>query len=71
MQRMVLRHVIEGSSSSEIAERLGISCRTVEDHRAGLLKRLSFKSTRELIVYALRHEAEWNPDSRCRELQNY
>lgn len=44
--------VVEGLSSSEIAERLFISPKTVENHRASIMHKLDLHSTIELVRYA-------------------
>jgi two-component system response regulator NreC len=53
-EREVLQLAAESSSSTEIAERLGISPRTVETHRANLMRKLGLQSQTDLIRYALR-----------------
>ena len=53
-ERQVLKMVAEGKTSKEIAELLSISTRTVEHHRANLLKKLSINNTADLIKYAIR-----------------
>jgi DNA-binding NarL/FixJ family response regulator len=53
-EREVLQLAAEGHSNPEIAERLFISCRTVETHRANLLRKLDLHSQTDLIRYALR-----------------
>ena len=58
----VLKLVAEGLTSKEIAELLSISIRTVEHHRANLLKKLNLKNTADLIKHAIQngfiHEAD-------------
>jgi DNA-binding NarL/FixJ family response regulator len=54
-QREVLQLVAEGCSNKEIATRLGISPKTVEFHRSGILQTLRLKTTADLIKYAVRH----------------
>lgn len=49
----VLQHVSSGLSSQEIATKLKISVRTVEQHRNNLRKKLGAKNTAELIRKAL------------------
>ncbi len=51
----VLKHVAEGLTSKEIAEVLSISIRTVEHHRANLLKKLNLKNTADLIKHAIQN----------------
>lgn len=53
-EREVLKLIAEGSSNKEIADFLFISIRTVENHRANLMKKLNIKNTAELIKYAIR-----------------
>jgi two-component system, NarL family, response regulator NreC len=52
-ERQVLHLVAEGLSSAAIAQRLGISPRTAEAHRASVMRRLGLKGRTELIRYAL------------------
>ena len=52
-EREVLQLAAEGRSNSEIAERLVISQRTVEMHRANLMRKLSLNNQTELVRYAL------------------
>jgi DNA-binding CsgD family transcriptional regulator len=40
-------------TSPEIAEKLFISVRTVQSHRANIMEKLGVKNTAELIRYAL------------------
>ena len=53
-EREVLHLAAEGHSSPEIAARLGISPRTVETHRANLMRKLGLKTQTDLIRYAVR-----------------
>lgn len=53
-ERQVLKMVAEGKTSRDIAELLSISTRTVEHHRANLLKKLNINNTADLIKYAMR-----------------
>jgi DNA-binding NarL/FixJ family response regulator len=53
-QRQVLRLVAEGRTSREIAERLGLSVRTVETHRAELMARLDCPDIETLKLEAAR-----------------
>lgn len=53
-EREVLKLAAEGRTSSEIAERLHLSPRTVETHRASLLRKLGLRSQTDLIRYAIR-----------------
>ena len=51
----VLKLVAEGLTSKEIAQMLSISIRTVEHHRANLLKKLNLKNTADLIKHAIQN----------------
>ncbi|MFL7794185.1 MAG: response regulator [Anaerolineae bacterium] len=53
-EREVLHLTAEGHSSTEIAERLSISSRTVETHRANMMRKLNLHSQTDLIRYALK-----------------
>jgi DNA-binding NarL/FixJ family response regulator len=53
-QREVLQMVVEGKTNTEIAERLHISPRTVENHRSALMQKLGVQNQTELIRYAIR-----------------
>jgi two-component system response regulator FixJ len=48
-EREVLEHISEGHANKVIAIELGISQRTVENHRAKLLEKLNVRSTAGLI----------------------
>jgi len=52
-EREVLQLAAEGKTSSEIAARLHISHRTVENHRAHLMRKLGLQNQTELVRYAL------------------
>jgi DNA-binding NarL/FixJ family response regulator len=49
----VLKLIVEGYTSPEIAKMLYISPRTVETHRANLMNKLKIKNTAALVRYAL------------------
>ena len=53
-EREVLQLAAEGKTSGEIAARLHISHRTVENHRANVMRKLGLKNQSELVCYALR-----------------
>jgi DNA-binding NarL/FixJ family response regulator len=53
-QREILQLAAEGHSSKEIAERLGVSYRTVEAHRAQLMERLGVHDLAGLVRFAVR-----------------
>jgi len=53
-EREVLHLAGEGSTAPQIGERLGISARTAEAHRAHLMQKLGLRTKAELIRYTLR-----------------
>lgn len=54
-EKEVLKLVIDGKTSKDIAEFLGVSFRTVDHHRANLLRKLNVKNSIDLVNYAIRH----------------
>ena len=53
-EQEIMRMLAEGSSKSEIAESLCISIKTVENHRANIMRKLNIHSAMELVRYAAR-----------------
>ena len=53
-EREVIKLIAEGKTNKEIANLLFISTRTVENHRANIMKKLNLKNTSELVKYAIR-----------------
>ena len=53
-QREILQLVAEGSTSKEVAERLGLSFKTVEAHRAQIMERLNLQDVTALVRFAVR-----------------
>jgi len=52
-EREVVRFVAEGLKNREIAERLSISMKTVEKHRANVMKKLNVHNASGLTAYAI------------------
>lgn len=52
----VLKYIYEGYTSQQIAEKLYISKRTVESHRANILHKTNSKNTADLIRFAVHHK---------------
>lgn len=52
-ERQILKLVAEGNPSQEIADRFFISVRTVQNHRANIIRKLKLKKNAELVKYAL------------------
>jgi DNA-binding NarL/FixJ family response regulator len=53
-QLEVLRLIGQGKRMKEIAAELNVSVRTIEDHKAQLLRLLQFESTADLVKFAVR-----------------
>ena len=53
-ERMVVQLAAEGHTNSEIAEKLFISPRTAETHRANLLRKLGLQTQTDLVRFAIR-----------------
>lgn len=51
-EQEIMRLLAEGFSPKEIAEKLFISSKTVENHRANIMKKLDLHSTLELVRFA-------------------
>ncbi len=54
-QREILQLVAEGCTSKQIAQRLGLSVKTVERHRVELMHRLEIHDIAGLVRWAIRH----------------
>lgn len=52
-EREILKLIVQGYTSAEIANLLFISTRTVETHRANLMNKLELKNTAALVRYAI------------------
>ncbi len=53
-EQEVLRLIADGSTNPEIADKLTISVKTVERHRANIMAKLNLHSRTELVKYAIR-----------------
>ncbi len=51
-EQEIMRLLAEGQSKSEIAERLFISIKTVENHRSNIMKKLDLHCAMDLVRYA-------------------
>jgi DNA-binding NarL/FixJ family response regulator len=60
-EREVVGLVVKGLSTKEIASRLDISTRTVETHRANLMRKLNLKSVALLTQFAIRERLVQKP----------
>jgi len=55
-EREVLRLIAGGSTSKDIAQKLGISPKTAQVHRDNLKQKLGLRSTAEMVRWALKHK---------------
>jgi DNA-binding NarL/FixJ family response regulator len=55
-EREVLRLIGEGSTTKEVAQRLGISPKTAQVHRENLKQKLDLHSTAAMVRYAIKHK---------------
>lgn len=55
-ERTVLQLVAEGQTNKQIATTLNISLKTVESHRAAMMRKLSLSSSAALVRYAVRNK---------------
>lgn len=53
-EQQIMRLVVEGSTTRQIAEKFSLSPKTVENHRANLMKKLGVHNKMELIRYAVK-----------------
>ena len=57
-ERRVLKLIAENNLTSDIADKLGISLRTVENHRAHICQKLELHGSNALLKFALTHKSE-------------
>lgn len=55
-EREIVQLVSEGKSNKEVSSSLGISVKTVDTHRANIMRKLDIHSASELVRYAVRNE---------------
>lgn len=55
-EREIVQLLADGKSNKETAARLHISVKTVETHRAAIMRKLGLKSITELVRYAIRNK---------------
>jgi len=54
-EREIVQLLAEGKSNKEVADALGISTKTIETHRATVMRKLELKSFAEMVRYAIRN----------------
>lgn len=55
-ERRVVQLIAEGNSNKVVADRLSLSLKTVETHRASAMRKLNLNSTAALVRYAVRNK---------------
>jgi DNA-binding NarL/FixJ family response regulator len=55
-EREVIQLVAEGRSNKQTASHLGVSVKTVEAHRANIMRKLRLNSVSDLVRYAIRNK---------------
>src|SRR6202165_1140698 len=55
-EREIVQLLAEGKSSKEIASSLNVSVKTVETHRANIMRKLDMHNVSELVRYAVRNQ---------------
>jgi DNA-binding NarL/FixJ family response regulator len=54
-EKEILKLYVEGFSNQEVAQKLNISIRTVETHKNNIMQKFGFKSTVEMVKFALKN----------------
>lgn len=54
-EREIVQLLAEGKSNKEVADRLNITVKTAETHRANIMRKLGLASFSDLVRYAIRH----------------
>lgn len=55
-EREIVQLLAEGKNSREVSRSLGISVKTVETHRANIMRKLEIHNVSELVRYAVRNQ---------------
>ena len=55
-EREIIQLIAEGQTNKEAASTLGISVKTIEAHRASIMKKLHLRSVSDLVRYAIRNK---------------
>jgi len=54
-EREIIQLIAEGQSNKEAAATLGVSVKTIEAHRANIMRKLRLRSVSDLVRYAIRN----------------
>jgi len=55
-EREIIQLLAEGKSNKETASTLGVSVKTIEAHRANIMRKLRLRSVTDLVRYAIRNQ---------------
>ena len=55
-ERQIIQLIAEGHTNKQIANLLNLSLKTVETHRAAVMRKLNLSSSAELVRYAIRNK---------------
>ena len=55
-ERRIVQLLAEGKSNKEVANAHNISVKTVETHRANIMRKLGMRSMSDLVHYAVRNQ---------------
>ena len=55
-EREIMQMLAEGRSNKEVADSLHLSIKTIETHRANIMKKLGLKNIADLVLYAVRNQ---------------
>jgi len=55
-ERQLIQLIAEGQSNKEAAATLGVSVKTIESHRANIMRKLRLRSVSDLVRYAIRNQ---------------
>lgn len=55
-ERQIIQLLAEGNSNKETASALGVSVKTIEAHRANIMRKLRLRSVSDLVRYAIRNK---------------
>jgi DNA-binding NarL/FixJ family response regulator len=54
-ERQVLQLIVEGMSSAEVGQRLGLSPKSIDTYRSRMMKKLEIEDLAALVKFAIRH----------------
>lgn len=58
-EQEILKYLAQGKTSKEIADILGISIRTVQNHRSNIMQKLGIKTAAGLVRFAVLHTSKF------------